>query len=193
MREADGNFKFTLVSHVEEQELQARLTTLMEEITMQGDKLAKKRDVRDMKRYRGLIKEFMNEIVNRSHSFSRENFLDRKGRHRVYGIIRLVDENLDELAKELGISNFVLRENQKMAGSLRHVTLAEVKDYLHDKTRAAYAVALGVLLCIISFCGYLLDVSWSWRGGVYAMCFMFLAIAAAVGLFLFYQCLMGHK
>lgn len=101
MREADGNFKFTLVSHVEEQELQARLTTLMEEITMQGDKLAKKRDVRDMKRYRGLIKEFMNEIVNRSHSFSRENFLDRKGRHRVYGIIRLIDENLDQLAQEL--------------------------------------------------------------------------------------------
>ena len=100
-RETDGNFKFKLVSHIEEQELQARLGTLMEEITMQGDKLAKKRDIKDMKRYRGLIKEFMNEIVSRSHSFSRENFLDRKGRHRVYGIIRLVDENLDELAKEL--------------------------------------------------------------------------------------------
>lgn len=100
-READGNFKFTLVSHIEEQELQARLGTLMEEITMQGDKLAKKRDIKDMKRYRGLIKDFMNEIVSRSHSFNRENFLDRKGRHRVYGIIRLVDENLDELAKEL--------------------------------------------------------------------------------------------
>ena len=101
VREADGNFKFTLVSHIEEQELQARLGTLMEEITMQGDKLAKKRDIRDMKKYRGLIKDFMNEIISRSHSFSRENFLDRKGRHRVYGIIRLVDENLDELAKEL--------------------------------------------------------------------------------------------
>lgn len=101
VREADGNFKFTLVSHIEGQELQARLGTLMEEITMQGDKLAKKRDIRDMKKYRGLIKDFMNEIISRSHSFSRENFLDRKGRHRVYGIIRLVDENLDELAKEL--------------------------------------------------------------------------------------------
>ena len=43
----------------------------------------------------------LNEIVNRSHSFSRENFLDRRGRHRVYGIIRLIDENLDELAKAL--------------------------------------------------------------------------------------------
>ena len=101
VREADGNFKFTLVSHIEEQELQARLGTLMEEITMQGDKLAKKRDIRDMKKYRGLIKDFMNEIINRSHSFSRENFLDRKGRHRVYGIIKLVDQNLDELAAEL--------------------------------------------------------------------------------------------
>ena len=68
---------------------------------MQGDKIVKRMDVRDMKKYRTLIKEFMNEIVSRSHSFSRENFLDRRGRHRVYGIIRLVDENLDELAKEL--------------------------------------------------------------------------------------------
>ena len=101
VQESDGGFKFTLVSHIEEQELQARLSVLMEEITMQGDKLAKKRDIRDMKRYRGLVKEFMNEIISRSHSFSRENFLDRKGRHRVYGIIRLVDENLDELAQEL--------------------------------------------------------------------------------------------
>lgn len=98
---SDGTFKFTLASHIEESQLQQRLTLMMEEITMQGEKLAKHRDVKDMKRYRGLIKEFLNEVVGRSHEFSRENFLDRKGRHRVYGIIRLVDENLDSLAQEL--------------------------------------------------------------------------------------------
>ena len=54
-----------------------------------------------MKKYRSLVKDFLNEIVNRSHEFSRENFLDRKGRHRVYGIIKLVDQTLDELAQEL--------------------------------------------------------------------------------------------
>ena len=100
-QQADGAFKFTLVSHIEEQELQARLTSLMEEITMQGDKLAKHRNIKDMRRYRGWVKDFLNEIVNRSHSFSRENFLDRRGRHRVYGIVRLVDAKLDELAQEL--------------------------------------------------------------------------------------------
>jgi uncharacterized protein YaaR (DUF327 family) len=98
---SDGTFKFILASNIEEQDLQVRLSAMMEEITRQGDRLSKKMDVRDMKRYRGLIKDFMNEIVNRSHKFSRENFLDKKGRHRVYGIIRQVDDTLDELAQEL--------------------------------------------------------------------------------------------
>ena len=101
VQDADGTFKFTLVSRIEEQDLQNALSHMMEEITRQGDKLAKHRDIKDMKRYRALIKDFMNEIVNRSHAFARENFLDRKGRHRVYGIIRLIDQNLDELAQEL--------------------------------------------------------------------------------------------
>ena len=97
----DEQFKFTLMSKIEEEGLQERLTALFDEITMQGKKISKHMDVRDMKRYRGLIKDFLNEIVNRSHKFSRENFLDRRGRHRVYGIIRLIDSNLDGLAEEL--------------------------------------------------------------------------------------------
>ncbi len=100
-QQTDGTFKFTLASHIGEAELQARLNLLMQQITEEGEKLAKRRDVKDMKHYRGLIKEFLNEVVTRSHSFSRENFLDRRGRHRVYGIIRLIDENLDQLAQEL--------------------------------------------------------------------------------------------
>lgn len=101
VQQTDGSFKFTLISNIEERELAQRLNLMMEEITMQGKKLSKHMDIRDMKHYRELIKEFMNEVVNRSHKFSRENFLDRRGRHRVYGMIKLVDKNLDELAEAL--------------------------------------------------------------------------------------------
>lgn len=97
----DDTFKFTLISAIEDSELKEHLNLMMTDIIQHGDKLAKHMDIRDMKRYRRLIKEFINEIVNRSHKFSRENFLDKRGRHRVYGIIRLVDKNLDELAEEL--------------------------------------------------------------------------------------------
>ncbi|MCR5357356.1 MAG: YaaR family protein [Lachnospiraceae bacterium] len=97
----DEQFKFTLMSRIDDENLQERLNLMFQDITMQGKKISKHMDVRDMKRYRTLIKEFLNEVVNRSHKFSRENFLDRRGRHRVYGIIRLIDENLDSLAEEL--------------------------------------------------------------------------------------------
>lgn len=101
VQETDGSFKFTLVSHIEDQDLQVRLNAILEQITAQGKKLSKHMDVRDMKCYRELIRAFINEIVSRSHKFTRENFLDRKGRHRVYTMIKLVNKELDALAQEL--------------------------------------------------------------------------------------------
>lgn len=97
----DDTFKFTLISNIEEKDLQNRLSSMLEEITEQGNKIAKHMDIRDMRKYRELVKGFMNEVISRSHEFSRENFLDRRGRHRVFGIIRQVDKNLDDLATEL--------------------------------------------------------------------------------------------
>lgn len=100
-QEVSGDFKFTLTSKIEDASLAERLNLMMQDIVQQGKQISKKNDIRDMQRYRLLIKDFLNEIVTRSHAFSRENFLDRRGRHRVYGIIRLIDENLDDLAREL--------------------------------------------------------------------------------------------
>ena len=98
---SDEKFKFTLISNIKEKDLQVKLKDMIEQINDQGDKIAKHMDIKDMRRYRQLVKGFMNEIVSRSHEFSRENFLDRRGRHRVYGIVKLVDKNLDDLAGEL--------------------------------------------------------------------------------------------
>jgi len=97
----DGDFKFTLLSKIEESELQSKLDGMIKSITEQGDKIAKHMDIKDMKKYREMVKDFMNEVVTHSHKFSRENFLDKRGRHRVYGIVKLVDKNLDDLAQEL--------------------------------------------------------------------------------------------
>jgi hypothetical protein len=97
----DGTFKFTLASAITDADLQAKVDELLTDITTQGNHIAQHMDIRDMKKYRELIRDFMNEVVYRSHKFSRENFLDRRGRHRVYGLIKLIDSNLDELAQEL--------------------------------------------------------------------------------------------
>ncbi len=99
--QGDDSFKFTLLSKIEDSQLEEQLKILMNDIVQQGERISKKKDIKDMKRYRTLIKTFLNEVLSRSHEFSRENFLDRRGRHRVYGIIRKVDDALDALAEAL--------------------------------------------------------------------------------------------
>ena len=93
-------WEFTL-NKLEEEGLIQRLTGLIDEITIRGNRIAEYMDIRDLKSYRACIAEFVNEVVTHSHEFSRENFLDRRGRHRVYGIVRLINKDLDELAQEL--------------------------------------------------------------------------------------------
>ena len=99
--QGDGSFKFTLASAITDADLQAKVDMMISDIKSKGRRIANKMEIREFKKYRGLIREFMNEVVFRSHKFSRENFLDRRGRHRVYGLIKLIDSNLDELAQEL--------------------------------------------------------------------------------------------
>ena len=100
-KKVEKDFKFTLLSKIEETDLQEKLGTMIEEISQQGNKIAEHMDIRDMKQYRSMISEFMNEVVTHSHQFSRENFLDKRGRHRVYGIVKQVNKAVDDLAQEL--------------------------------------------------------------------------------------------
>jgi len=93
-------FMFTL-NKLSEVGLQTRLTVLIDEIALQGERICMRMDIGDLKQYRSLITKFINEVVTHSHEFSRENFLDRRGRHRVYGIVRVINSELDELAQEL--------------------------------------------------------------------------------------------
>lgn len=93
-------FSFTL-DKLSEDGLKDRLATLIDDITVQGDKINKHMDIADVKHYRSLISNFINEVVTHSHEFTRENYLDKRGRHRVYGIVKVVNKELDELAQEL--------------------------------------------------------------------------------------------
>ncbi len=100
-KEVQGpDFSFTL-QKLQKEGLSDRLGGLISDITAQGKKLSEHMDISDMKKYRSLIADFMNEVTTNAHQFSRENFLDKRGRHRVYGLVRTVDEKLNDLAKEL--------------------------------------------------------------------------------------------
>ncbi|MDR1066329.1 MAG: YaaR family protein [Clostridiales bacterium] len=93
-------FSFTL-DRLAEEGVAERVRALVDEITAIGENISERMDIRRLKDYRFKISEFINEVVTHSREFARENFLDSRGRHRVFGIVRLIDEKLDELAREL--------------------------------------------------------------------------------------------
>lgn len=94
------DFSFVL-NKLNDGNLAARLHSLIGDISDMGKKITRHMDINDLKTYRSMITDFINQVVTNSHEFSRENFLDRRGRHRVYGIVRMINKDLDELAQEL--------------------------------------------------------------------------------------------
>jgi len=71
------------------------------EIEHQGKRLASHIDVSELKVYKRLVMEFLDEAVRGSARFSKESFLDRRGRHRVFATVKIVNEKLEELTREV--------------------------------------------------------------------------------------------
>ena len=96
----DANFQSKL-KRIEGQNHEERLQGFVDQIIKQGKKLGEKVDIRELKIYKKLISEFLSEAVNDSHKFSKENFLDRRGRYRVYATVKKVNNELELLTKDV--------------------------------------------------------------------------------------------
>lgn len=92
-------FKVKLTK-LEQDQIRVELQTLFDKIETQTNKLSNKLFIDDLIQYKKLIKEFLNVTVNNSHIFFKESSLDRRGRHRVYSLVKKVDQELDELTKD---------------------------------------------------------------------------------------------
>ncbi len=84
----------------EEQDLASRLNRLMSDIQKQGEHLTKSMDIKELKNYKKLITEFMSEVVNNSLKFSKQSHFDRRGRHKVYALVKKVNAKVEELSRE---------------------------------------------------------------------------------------------
>ena len=87
--------------NIEEKNYDERLRSLADRIFEQGEKLGERMDIRELKLYKKLISEFLKEAVSGSHKFSKESFLDRRGRYKVYATIKKINDELDGLTKDI--------------------------------------------------------------------------------------------
>lgn len=88
------------LNNLEQEQIRDELKVLYGKIEDRSTKLQSKLFLDDLIQYKKDIKEFLNIAVNNSHVFFKENSLDRRGRHRVYSLVKQVDQELDELTKD---------------------------------------------------------------------------------------------
>lgn len=86
---------------VDARSYEERLNELVKQILEQGEKLGRKTDIKELRAYKKLISQFMDEAVNGSHKFSKQNLLDRRGRHKVYALIKKINGEVDQLTKDV--------------------------------------------------------------------------------------------
>ncbi len=94
--------------------------------------------------------------------------------------------NQNGAANATGNANGAYANNAQARQYTPHMlTSAEVKDYLKDKSREAFMIAFGVLLCIICVTGPIVTDAIPGGSDAVGVLFMFLSIGIGVGMFVF--------
>ena len=84
-----------------EAQYQRYIQDLQDRIHKQGEKLKEKADLDAIMKYRSLIGELLGEAANNAFSGFKTDSFDPKGRHKVYFVIRSVNQKLEELTREI--------------------------------------------------------------------------------------------
>src|SRR5690554_2874841 len=89
------------IARAERTAQQKVLQEMVDDILAQGRKLAQRADLKELKEYRKLVSLFLDQLVDRTHRFTKQSFLDRIGRHKVYAIIKKINAEMELLTGEL--------------------------------------------------------------------------------------------
>lgn len=105
-----------------DEKVYARFNQLIEEIDEQGKILAEKRTVEELRKYKQLVKEFIEDAVNHGLELQERRGFNRRGRTKIYKIVQEVDRKL------LDLTNAVLEKQKSSLDILEMV--GEIKGLL---------------------------------------------------------------
>ena len=78
-----------------------KLGNLFSDIEKQGRVLGETLNLMDLKKYKDLIKKFLDYAVNKMYKMREQHGWDRRGRHKVYTMVETVNKELEGLTKML--------------------------------------------------------------------------------------------
>lgn len=86
-----------VIGNNRQQMIHEKLTKLVHEIETQGKKLSENRTVDELRKYKKLVKNFMEEAVQHGLQLEEQRGFNRRGRTKIYKIVKEVDKKLIDL------------------------------------------------------------------------------------------------
>lgn len=95
-----GVFRDSLVK-VHYERYEERIAALLAEVEKHGDKLTDTLNLKDLAAFKNRVKEFMDEAIEGMFKYSKDSVLDRRGRHRIYVLVKKINRSLEELTEKM--------------------------------------------------------------------------------------------
>jgi uncharacterized protein YaaR (DUF327 family) len=101
-KEVSGSVSFTGVMVKKQKELTyEHLTKMINKIEEQGKQLVKSQTIDSLRKYKALVKQFMNEAVKNGFELHEERGFNRRGTTKVYTLVKEVDVKLVDLTNDI--------------------------------------------------------------------------------------------
>ncbi|OEH92192.1 YaaR family protein [Bacillus solimangrovi] len=78
-----------------------KLSAMMKDIEKQGKTLSENRTVEEFRKYKKLVKDFMEDAVEFGLNLEERRGFNRRGRTKIYKIVKTVDQKLIDLTNEV--------------------------------------------------------------------------------------------
>lgn len=102
LHSSQGGARFGQMVVKQEQRLQGeQVTKLLGDISSVGDRIARSRNLRDMAKFKMLVRRFLKEAVESGMGLKQSHTWNRFGEGRKLKIVETIDERLIELAEDL--------------------------------------------------------------------------------------------
>jgi uncharacterized protein YaaR (DUF327 family) len=90
-----------MMSQQEEKATTEQLQKMLQQITLQAERLSKSMTVRELRQYKLMVKQFLDETVRRGVLLKETRGWDRRGRTKRYKILDEIDKELLGMADEM--------------------------------------------------------------------------------------------
>ncbi|MFQ6390238.1 YaaR family protein [Priestia aryabhattai] len=101
-KEVSSSASFTGVMVKKQKELTyEHLTQVINKIEEQGKQLVKSHTIDSLRKYKTLVKQFMNEVVKNGFELNEERGFNHRGTTKVYKLVKEVDTKLVDLTNDI--------------------------------------------------------------------------------------------